>query len=457
MQNTNFELMESAPVNKAILKLAIPTVLSTIIQLIYNLTDTYFIGLLDDPVQLAAISLAFPVFMMIQAVGNIVGSGAPSYISRSLGAKNYKEARHTSAVAFYSSAAIMVVMTGISLLFMNPILGLIGTSSTSISPTKDYLSVICGCSVILTMQIILPAMLRAEGKVHQAVTGMVIGTVTNIILDPLFILGFHMGAAGAAWATVIGNCLAVIYYLTVYTGGKSILSISPRDFKPSTRIYGEILKIGLPSSISQIVMSMANVLTNNLAASYGDNVISAFGVAGKLLIMVVMIVIGYVTGYMPFAGYNYGARNTHRLIQAFKFTILSGTAACFAFLGLFLFCGPIFMRVFTSQQELIDLGLRIMHAQAWSIPLMAVQMTMMVTFQATGQAIKATIVNLGRQCLLYLPLLYLFNALWQLSGLMYAQCVADILTTVTAISLGIPFLKKLYMMDKSLQPAAAQT
>lgn len=190
---------------------------------------------------------------------------------------------------------------------------------------------------------------------------------------------------------------------------------------------------------------------------YGDNVISAFGVAGKLLIMVVMIVIGYVTGYMPFAGYNYGARNTHRLIQAFKFTILSGTAACFAFLGLFLFCGPIFMRVFTSQQELIDLGLRIMHAQAWSIPLMAVQMTMMVTFQATGQAIKATIVNLGRQCLLYLPLLYLFNALWQLSGLMYAQCVADILTTVTAISLGIPFLKKLYMMDKSLQPAAAQT
>lgn len=457
MQNSNLELMETAPVKKAILKLAIPTVLSTIIQLIYNLTDTYFIGLLDDPIQLAAISLAFPVFMMIQAVGNIVGSGAPSYISRSLGAKKYDEARHTSAVAFYSSAAIMVVMTAVSLLFIKPILGLIGTSSASIGPTRDYLSVICGCSVILTMQIILPAMLRAEGKVRQAVIGMVIGTVTNIVLDPLFILGFHQGAAGAAWATVIGNCLAVIYYLTVYIRGKSILSISPKDFQPSTHIYGEILKIGLPSSISQIVMSVANLLTNNLAAGYGDNVISAFGVAGKLLIMAVMIVIGYVTGYMPFAGYSYGARNTHRLIEALKFTMLSGTVACLVFLGVFLLSGPMFMRVFTSQQELIDLGVRIMHAQAWSIPLLAVQMTMMVTFQATGQAIKATIVNLGRQCLLYLPLLYLFNALWQLGGLMYAQCVADILTTLIAVLLGVPFLKKLHTMDKSFQPATAST
>ena len=456
MENSNFELMENAPVKRAILKLAVPTVLSTIIQLVYNLTDTYFIGLLDDPLQLAAINLAFPVFMLIQALGNIFGSGAPSYVSRCLGAKHYDEAKRTSSVSFYASIICSLLMTGLAFLFMDPILHLVGTSQATFGLTKQYMAIICGCSVVLMIQIILPSLIRAEGKVKEAVIGMVIGTVINIILDPVFILGFHQGVAGAAWATVIGNAVADIYYIIIFLRGKTTLSIAPRDCRPSKRILCEVFKIGLPSSVAQIIMSVANILTNNLAVAYGDAVISAFGVAGKLVVMIVMIVIGFVTGYAPFAGYSYGARNTHRLIEGLKFTMACGTVGCVAFLFVLLFGGGGFMRAFSSDSTIIDIGIQVIHAQAWAVPFMAIQMTMMATFQATGQAIKATVVNLGRQCLFYLPLMYLFNSIWHLPGLMYAQCVADILTTLVAVLLGIPFLRKIHKMDKSLDAAQAE-
>lgn len=453
MKNENFDLMESAPVGKAILKLAIPTVFSTIITLVYNLTDTFFIGMLDDPLQLAAISLTFPVFLIIQAIGNIFGSGAPSYISRCLGARNYDEARHTSAVSLYSALAGTLIITVCCFLFMTPILNAIGTSSETIGPTRQYMSVICGFAFVLTLQIILPAMLRAEGKVRPAVTGMVIGTVLNIILDPIFILGLGWGVAGAAWATIVGNFGAVIYYLIYFIREKGIISIFPRDFKPSLTIYREVLKIGLPSSLAQIIMSFANILTNNLAVVYGDEVISAFGVAGKALMMIYMIVTGFVMGFTPFAGYNYGARNTHRLIAAIKFTMLTGTAGCIVFLFLFLGVGPLFMRAFTSNDSVIEVGVRLLHAQAWCVPTLAIQMTMMATFQATGQAIKAAIVNFGRQCIFFIPLLLILNSVWGLTGLMYAQSVADILTTLVALLIGIPFLKKLHKQDRSLAEA----
>lgn len=441
LQDTNTSLMEKMPVAKAILKLSIPTVLSTIVSLIYNLTDTYFIGLLDDPVQLGAISLAFPVFLVIQAVGNIFGNGAPSYISRCLGARRYDEVKKTSAVSFYISIGTTLLLTILYFLFMEPILHMLGTSPATIAPTKDYLSIIAGLSVILTMQVILPALLRAEGRIREAVTGMVIGTILNIVLDPVFILLFRQGAAGAAWATVIGNLGAVIYYIFIYIRGNTALSISLHHFKPCSRILYQVLKIGLPSSISQIIMSFSNILLNNLAAAYGDHVISAYGVAGKLISMVFMITLGYVSGYMPFAGYNLGAGNIKRVRSALLFTLLTSTGMCLVLLIPFLGLAPAFMKAFSGNQEIIDTGILFLRAQAWAVPIMGIQLTLMSTFQASGDAIKAMVVNLGRQCLFYIPLLFLFNRLWNLTGLLYAQPVADFLTTIAAVIISIPLFR----------------
>lgn len=443
MRDSNIEVMEKMPIPSAILRLAIPTVFSTIISIIYNLTDTYFIGLLDDPIQLGAISLAFPVFTFLQAVGNMFGLGAPSYISRCLGAKKYDEVRKTSAVSIYVTVIITFVLTLLILIFMEPILSLIGTSSDTVSPTKNYLHIIVGFAVILILQIILPALLRAEGKEKEAMIGMVIGTVVNIVLDPVMILALHMGVAGAAWATVIGNFCAVVFYVVVYLKGNTSLSIQPKDFKPSLQIFKEVIKIGLLSTIAQTLSSIMLILFNNLAVGYGDQVISAYGVAVKMITMEFMIIFGYVQGYVPLAGYNFGAGNVKRMINGLKFTIVTGTGICLLFLIPFTVLAPTYMGAFTTNREIIEIGTLFLHAQAWAVPIMAIQTSLMSTFQATGQAMRALVINLGRQCLFYLPFLYLFNHLWGMNGLLHVQMASDLATTIVAVLIGYPFFKKL--------------
>lgn len=443
MRDSNIEVMEKMPIPSAILRLAIPTVFSTIISIIYNLTDTYFIGLLDDPIQLGAISLAFPVFTFLQAVGNMFGLGAPSYISRCLGAKKYDEVRKTSAVSIYVTVIITFVLTLLILIFMEPILSLIGTSSDTVSPTKNYLHIIVGFAVILILQIILPALLRAEGKAKEAMIGMVIGTVVNIVLDPVMILALHMGVAGAAWATVIGNFCAVVFYVVVYLKGNTSLSIQPKDFKPSLQIFKEVIKIGLPSTVAQTLSSIMLILFNNLAVGYGNQVISAYGVAVKMITMEFMIIFGYVQGYVPLAGYNFGAGNVKRMINGLKFTIVTGTGICLLFLIPFTVLAPTYMGAFTTNREIIEIGTLFLHAQAWAVPIMAIQTSLMSTFQATGQAMRALVINLGRQCLFYLPFLYLFNHLWGMNGLLHVQMASDLATTIVAVLIGYPFFKKL--------------
>lgn len=439
----NIELMENTPMPKAILRLAIPTVFSTVISIVYNLTDTYFIGLLDDPVQLGAISLAFPVFTFLQAIGNMFGLGAPSYISRCLGAREYEEVRKTSAVSVYITVILTIVLTLLVSLFMEPILHLIGTSSDTVGPTRDYLRLIVGFAIVLILQIILPALLRAEGKAKEAMIGMVIGTMLNIVLDPVLILLLDMGVAGAAWATIIGNFCAVVFYIIVYLRGNTTLSIRLSDFKPSIRIFKEVLKIGLPSTIAQTISSVAVILFNNVAVGYGDQVITAYGVAVKMITMEFMIIFGYVQGYVPLAGYNYGSGDVKRLFSGLKFTMFTGTIICLLFLIPFTVLAPAYIGAFTTNQEIIDIGTQFLHAQAWAVPIMAIQTSLMSTFQATGQAVRAMVINLGRQCLFYLPFLYISNNLWGMPGILHAQMASDLATTALAVLLGIPFLRKL--------------
>ncbi|MCI8350961.1 MAG: MATE family efflux transporter [Oscillospiraceae bacterium] len=443
MEDKNLELLEQASVPKAILKLSLPTVLSTVVSLLYNLTDTYFIGLLDDPVQLGAISLAFPVFLVIQAIGNVFGNGAPSYISRCLGARRMEEVKRAGCVSVYIAVLATLGMTLLYFCFQQPVLRLLGTSPDTIGPTGEYLGIVVGFSAVMTMQVILSALLRAESRIKEAAAGVIIGTILNVVFDPVFIFVFRLGVAGAAWATIIGNACAAGYYLIVYQKRGTALSLAPQDFRPSRRILGEVLKIGLPASAAQILMSFCTVLVNNLAAGYGDYVISAYGVAGKLSNMVYMLVLGYVSGYMPFAGYHYGAGNWERMLEAFRFTWITATGGSLVLLAPYLLLARPFMEAFTSVEEIIQVGMVFLFAQAWSVPLLGTQFIVMCTFQATGSAGRAMIVNLGRQSVFYIPLIFWFRSLWGLTGLIYSYMAADVVTTVAAVALAIPLLRRL--------------
>lgn len=453
MQDKNLELMEKAPIPKAILSLALPTVFSSIVILIYNLADTYFIGLLDDMYQLGAVSLAYPIFTVVQAIGNIFAIGVSPYISRCLGSQEREKVKKASSVAIWTSAIVTLILTAIYFIFNTQFLSMLGTDAHTFAPTKQYLDICVLFGVFMTLQTVMSSFLRAEGKVKHSVIGMIIGTAANIILDPLFILKFHMGAGGAAWATIIGNAMSVLYFLFVFFKGKAIVSVRFRDFKPAKEIYAEVIKIGIPASAGQILMGVTNVVFNNLAVGYGDYVIPAYGVAGKLIFIAITIVNGYTSGYMPFAGYNFGAKNIKRVKSAFKFTLISSTVLCLVLLIPFLFIARAFIGAFNSNPDVIDTGARFLHMYAICLPVLGMQFTFMSTLQVLGKAFRAMIVTIGRQTIFFFPLVYALNHFFGFSGLIITNSIADILTTFVAVLLVIAPLRKLYKSEEVLKEA----
>ncbi|MCM1126454.1 MAG: MATE family efflux transporter [Lachnospiraceae bacterium] len=446
-QDKNLELMAAAPIPKAIIKLGIPTVISSLISVIYNLTDTYFIGLLDDPIQLGAISLAFPVFLVIQAVSTIFSVGAPSYISRCLGSGEYGEVKKTSSVGFYGITVITVILSVLYFIFQNPILRLMGTTAENYAPTKAYMSIIVLFAFTISVQVVLPCVLRAEGKVKESAAALLIGTIVNIVFDPVFILALHMGAAGAAWATILGNVCAAGYCIFVILKKDTFLSLSIKDFAPTKRIVGEIFKIGFPSSITNFVMSFSSILLNNFASIYGNNAVSAVGVANKLMTVMTMTIGGYVMGYLPFVGYNYGAGNNERVKKSFWFTGLSSTVFGLILAVPFTLLGSAFMGAFTSEAQIIELGVECLHIYVFCLPLLGMQYTVTATFQATGKALSAMIANLGRQGIFFIPTIIIFKQIFGFYGLIWAQALADALAVICCILLALPMIKNISKDD----------
>lgn len=446
-QDKNLELMANAPIPKAIIKLGIPTVVSSLISVIYNLTDTYFIGLLDDPIQLGAISLAFPVFLVIQAVSTIFSVGVPSYISRCLGSREYEEVKKTSSVGFYGITAIAIILSILYFALQNPILKLMGTTAENYVPTKTYMGIIVLFAFTISVQVVLPCVLRAEGKVKESAAALMIGTVVNIVFDPVFILLLHMGAAGAAWATILGNVCAAGYCIFVILKKNTFLSLKLKDCKPTRKIVGEIFKIGFPSSITNFVMSFSNILLNNFASEYGNSAVSAVGVSNKLMTVMTMTIGGYVMGYLPFVGYNYGAGNSKRVKESFWFTGLSSTIFGLVLAVPFTLLGSAFMGAFTSDSKIIELGVKCLHIYVFCLPILGMQYTVTSTFQATGRAVFAMIANLGRQGIFFIPTLIIFKNSFGFYGLIWSQALADVLAVICCILLAIPTMKKISKGD----------
>jgi putative MATE family efflux protein len=437
MNNDSIALMERERPAVAIIRLALPMMLGMIAQMVYNMTDTFFIGQTGDPNMVAGISLAMPLFMVSQGVGNIFGVGASSYISRLLGARRRKEAKETCSVAFWTTLGMGILMTVALLLFREPILRVSGTSAVTFVYANDYFSIISAFIAISLLNIALAGQMRSEGATGKAMRGMLIGIVLNVILDPVFILLLGWGVAGAAWATVIGTAASAVYLCLHFVSRKTVLSIHPRDFKPGARLYAEILKIGIPSALSNIAMTVAAISKNRVGASYGDFVVAGNGICMRIGMISFMLVMALAMGYQPFAGFNYGAKNYQRLRTGLRVTILYTTALALFFTLVFGFFGRALITFFIRDEATIDAGAKLLRAMTLALPFVGIQMTLMVTFQAFGKAGMATVVTLGRDFLFYLPFLFLLNYLWGFDGFMYCQPLADALTTCIALLLSV--------------------
>ena len=312
--NSNRDLFEKTSVPKAVALMAIPTIVTMLVVVIYNMADTFFIGQTGDAMQVAAVSLATPVFMVFMALGNLFGIGGSSAISRALGEKNDQRARHISAFCCYGSLGVGILMTLIFILFMDGILKMIGASPATIDYARQYLTFVAIGAPFVMFGTAYGNIVRGEGAAKESMIGNLIGTITNIILDPIMILWLGWGVSGAAVATVLGNVAACIFYLYYLLHKKeTVLSIKPSDFQWKNRIASGVFSIGIPASLNNILMSCANILLNKVLISYGDTPVAAMGIAMKANMIVILLQIGLCVGIQPLIGYNYGARNVKRL------------------------------------------------------------------------------------------------------------------------------------------------
>jgi putative MATE family efflux protein len=401
----------------------------------------FFIGQINDTNMVAAVALAFPLFMLSQALGNIFAMGGSTYISRMLGAQKYDEARKVSAVSFLTAIAIGILLTVVFYIFKAPVLRLIGASDATFVHADGYFSVIALFMAFAVAGTAMSGQMLSEGETKKAMMLQVIGIILNIILDPIFILVFKMGTAGAAWATVAGQVASFGYGVFYFLSKKTILSIKPVDYRPNRTMMKQILSIGIPAGISNVMISMSNILINRTAADYGDYVVAGNGVQMRVTNLFFMLIAALTMGYQPFVGYNFGAKQYDRLRNGFKLTLLYSTGICVAgsvVLGLF---GNGVIRLFIDDPQTIEAGAKILRRFVWGFPFMGAQLTLMSTFQAFGKPLQAMVISMGRHLLFFVPLLFILNHFFGFDGFIWARPGTDILTTSIAIILGLSLIK----------------
>jgi multidrug efflux pump len=443
MDKKRLYILGEMPVRKAIITLALPTVVSMLVQVFYNITDTFFIGKLNDPYQLAAVSICMPLFMMLVSISGIFGNGGASYLSRQLGKKDYEGARETSTVTIVFCFATSLLVAIIGLIFIKPILHLAGASATSMPYATSYLSIILGGSSILMLNFTIAMLLRAEGSAKAVMKGNLLGTVVNIALDPVFIFLLDMGVAGAGIATIIGAGCSLLYLLSFYFRRNSLAMPSLRYLKPRWVTFREIFKIGIPASLSQIMMSIGNSISFGVAAGYGDVAVAAFGVVWRVMSLPVFVMIGLSIGLQPLVGYSYGANNHRRLKKSVRTALaISGFLAAF-FLALFLLFPRALIAVFISDREVVEMGSKVLTAFTIAIPFIALQMPLMTSIQAMGKGLPSLIIALSRNGLVYIPAVYILNSLFGFDGLVFALPLSDVISALLALLLFAGIYRKL--------------
>ncbi|MBR3629987.1 MAG: MATE family efflux transporter [Oscillospiraceae bacterium] len=426
-------LLSSEAPAKAVVRLGVPLIAGMCIMVLYNLVDTYFIGKTKDDYQMAAVNLAYPVMMVMVAVSNMIGTGAASLIARCLGAGRKEDADHTVTVAFWLTAAASFLVGGIGLLLLDPVVYGLGARDNTFLYTRQYVMILLLGSIFTMGSYTLGSLLRSEGSVKYSVAGMMAGTFTNIVLDPVFIFVLGMQVQGAAIATVIGNAVSMGISLLFYLCRRTLLRPALHYLKPTKEILGEIFWVGVPATLETLLTSAAYIVNNHLAVDYGELTVAAMGIAQKILSLGNYIYQGFAAGTQPIMGYNYGAKNYPRMLRVLKAGVLivSGTE-----LFLMLWFGilaPLFIDVFTDSPEVIRTGSHVLRTIMWILPFVGAVSMSRMSFQAMGKPLYAFAITLVRQLILYIPLLLVLNRVFGFGGMLWAQPVTELIMMAASV------------------------
>ena len=447
-QSKKMELLGSTSIPKALLAMGIPTMIGMLVNAFYNLVDAYFVGGLGES-QMGAISVVYPLGQVVVGLGLLFGNGAASYISRLLGRGDKENADKVASTALYSSVSVGAVIIIISMVFLHPILKLLGATDSILPFAATYAGIYIVSCIFNVFNVTMNNIVTSEGAAKTTMCALLMGAALNIALDPLFIYVFDLGVAGAAIATAISQIVSTCVYLTYIFRKKSVFHFRVKDCTYTKETMSEIFKIGIPTLVFQILTSVSISLINNAAGDYGDSAIAGMGVVTRLISMGSLSVFGFIKGFQPIAGYSYGAKKFDRLREAIKTSILWSTVFCVIFgVILALFPTAIVSQFTKGDAEMIRIGAASLRANGISIMLFGFYTVYSSLFLALGKGREGFILGACRQGICFIPVILLLPIVWGLNGIMYAQPIADVLSAVITVFMAIPLHKKLNDMQK---------
>lgn len=449
MEDINkIKLFEETPVPKAVMKLAVPTIIGCLVTMLYNLADTYFVGMLNDPIQNAAVTLSAPVLLAFNAVNNLFGVGASSMMSRALGRKDFDTARKSSAFGFYSALFSGILFSVLCTVLKDPLMLLLGTVPENTAQTGSYMfwTVTCGAAPAI-LNIVMGYLVRAEGSALHASIGTMSGCILNIILDPLFILpwGLDMGSAGAGCATFISNCAACAYFFVLlYVKRKNTyVCLSPKYFSISGRIAMGICGVGIPAAIQNLLNVTGMTILNNFTADFSSDAVAAMGIAQKISMIPMYAAMGLSQGIMPLISYNYASGNSKRMKKTLIFSAeLSIAFLAAASVGYYIGAEKL-VSMFMENGVIVGYGSRFLRGFCIATPFLAMDFLAVGVFQACGMGKKSFIFAVMRKIILEIPALYILNYFFPLYGLAYAQFAAEVVLAAAAVVSLISMFKRL--------------
>ena len=438
-QEQRYAMMMDTPVSRLIPRLAVPTIISMLVTAVYNMADTFFVSQIGTSAS-GAVGIIASLMFMIQAIGFTFGMGSGNYISRSLGDQNGAEAGRAAATAFFSVLIIGILMMVFGVLFMEPLVYLLGATPTIAPYAMDYMRYILFAAPFMLCSFVMNNILRSQGIALYAMFGITAGGILNIVLDPVFIFTLDMGIAGAAVATMLSQMVSFVILICQCNLREGSIKIQLSKFTPSLRMYGIIFHAGIPSLCRQGLMSVSSVVLNYAAGPYGDAAIAAMSIVSRFMMFINSGLIGFGQGFQPVCGFNFGAKRYDRVLESFWFcvkvsvVVLTGLGA--VSFGL---ARPIIAAFRKEDMEVIGIGAKALRLQLLTMPIQAWVMMCNMLTQSIGYGFRASLVAMGRQGLFLIPALLVLPQGFGLFGVQIAQPVADVCTCIlgTVIVAGI--------------------
>ncbi|MGL4819399.1 MAG: MATE family efflux transporter, partial [Bacilli bacterium] len=418
------QLMRFGSIPRALFTLGFPSMIAMIVSAVYNFVDTFFIGLLHNDASMGAVSISMPIFIILGALGAMIGVGSSSLIARHLGAKESEDANYTATMAIVSFVVLSVFVSIFVLLNMDKMLHLLGATDAMMRPAHDYIRVLVLGSVFTIGAQVLTSIVRSEGASFVSMISLLIGAAINIVLDPIFIFTLDMGIEGAAIATVIAQSVTFIYLLRFFWNEKGVLRLHVRYLKRSApehrKVLWEIMTVGMPIFVLQILFSISSTLLYRFTSVYGESAVAAIGIASRIYQLPVFLFMGFIQGFQPFASFNYGAKQFQRVKDALRFC----TVVCFGsavVIAIVMYSqAHYFVGMFTSSSDVIPLATSHLRICMMTFPFVTFVWIYSILFQALGKSRMALILSLSRQGLIYIPILWFVPPLFASNPTLYA-------------------------------------